>query len=79
MRHFHYYTNEASFDKDYYGLAYLEPWVSLTVGESEHVDYNRRQPLTFTVLQNGTITVDTKSNSGNFYLERDIKYLKDGQ
>ena len=79
MKYLHYYEEENEFTNGYWGNGYLEPWVSLTTEGTEHVDYNRRQPLTFTVLQNGTITVDTKSNSGNLYLERDIKYLKDGQ
>lgn len=75
----HKFDVENVFNATYYGSDYLEPWVSLTTEGTEHVDYNRRQPLTFTVLQNGTITVDTRSNSGNLYLERDIKYFKDGQ
>lgn len=79
MKYLHYCEEENEFTNGYWGNDYLEPWVSLTTEGAEHVDYNRRQPLTFTVLQNGTITVDTRSNSGNLYLERDIKYVKDGQ
>ena len=75
MRYFHYYTNETSFDDDYYGLTYLEPWVSL-IENIERVDYNKSFDgyVKFDILSNGQIK--WKSNNAN--ITRTIEYSKNG-
>jgi len=55
-KYIHYFKNESDFTNKYYGEEYLEPWVSLTDTENEHVDYNKRMA-----------TVDLGLPSGNLW------------
>ena len=56
MKYIHLLKTEQEFTNKYYGEEYLEPWVSLTDTENEHVDYNKRMA-----------TVDLGLPSGNLW------------
>jgi len=60
-KYIHYFKNESDFTDKYYGEEYLEPWVSLTDTENEHVDYNK-----------GYVGVDLGLPSGNRWAEYNI-------
>ena len=86
MKYIHLYNNTETFNNEYHGEKYIEPWVSTVYG-TQNVAYNKTQeqkdrdaiygkPLTFDVLSSGYIQFGNHSRWDNI----DIEYkLNDGE
>lgn len=75
-KHMRYYKVNEAFEEEYWGPEYLEPWVSLTTGDSL-VHYNKKpigQYLTIEALTNGSIVWKSSDNN----ITRTIEYSKNG-
>ena len=75
MVYIHCFDDNASFEEQYNGEEYKEPWVSLTK-ENNKVNYSKKkyEPLTFNILSDGNIGWKAK-NSNSI---QTIQYSKNG-
>ena len=80
MKFLHHYQTDETFNADYYGTAYTEPWVSLTV-ENSHVDYNKGNNWVKVSMGDGFgphitdigRTFDNSENSTYYVLDEDTQ------